>query len=67
MNFAHPITKEELPYRQYIRIESACTMLRNTTLSIAEIAYSCGFNTPSTFNRLFQDKIGMTPGEYRKL
>jgi len=52
---------------QYIRIESACTMLRNTTLSIAEVAYSCGFNTPSTFNRLFQEKMGMTPGEYRKL
>jgi len=52
---------------QYIRIESACTMLRNTTLSIAEIAYSCGFNTPSTFNRLFLEKMGMTPGEYRKI
>lgn len=51
---------------QYIRIESACTMLRNTSLSIAEVAYSCGFNTPSTFNRLFQDKMRMTPGEYRK-
>ncbi|GEM_PF-3325033 len=52
---------------QFIRIESACTMLRNTTLSIAEVAYSCGFNTPSTFNRLFQEKMKMTPGEYRKL
>lgn len=52
---------------QYIRIESACTMLRNSSLSIAEIAYSCGFNSPSTFNRLFQEKMKMTPGEYRKL
>lgn len=52
---------------QYIRIESACTMLRNTSLSIAEVAYSCGFNTPSTFNRLFRQKMAMTPGEYRKL
>jgi len=52
---------------QYIRIESACTMLRNTSLSIAEVAYSCGFNTPSNFNRLFQEKMRMTPGEYRKL
>lgn len=52
---------------QYIRIESACTMLRNTSLSIAEVAYSCGFNTPSTFNRLFQEKIGMTPGKYRNI
>jgi len=52
---------------QFIRIESACTMLRNTSYSIAEVAYSCGFNTPSSFNRLFQEKMGMTPGEYRKI
>jgi len=52
---------------QYIRIESACKMLRNTSLSIAEVAYSCGFNTPSTLNRLFQEKIGMTPGKYRNI
>lgn len=52
---------------QFIRIESACTMLRNTSLSISEVAYSCGFNTPSTFNRQFLEKMGMTPGEYRKI
>jgi len=51
----------------YIRIESACTMLRNTILPITEVAYSCGFNTPSTFCRLFQEKMGMTPGQYRKI
>jgi len=52
---------------QFIRIESACTMLRNTSLSISEVAYSCGFVTPSTFNRVFAGKMKMTPGEYRKL
>jgi len=52
---------------QYIRIESACTMLRNTSQSITEVAYGCGFNTPSAFNRLFQQIIGMTPGDYRKI
>lgn len=52
---------------QFIRIESACTMLRNTSLPIAEVAYSCGFNAPSTFNRLFREKIGMSPGGYRKI
>lgn len=52
---------------QFIRIESACTMLRNTSLSVAEVAYSCGFNTPSTFNRLFKEKIGMNPIQYRKI
>lgn len=52
---------------QFIRIESACTMLRNTSLPISDVAYSCGFNTPSTFNRVFAEKMKMTPGEYRKI
>jgi len=52
---------------QFIRIESACTMLRNTSLTIAQVAYSCGFNTPSTFNRLFMAKMGMTPRAYRSV
>lgn len=52
---------------QYIRIESACSLLRNTSLSIAEIAYSSGFNSTSTFNRQFRKMMGMTPGDYRKI
>jgi AraC-like DNA-binding protein len=33
--------------------------------NIAEIAYSCGFNDLSYFNRSFRTRFDMTPGEYR--
>lgn len=34
--------------------------------SIAEISYELGFNYPQHFSRLFKNKIGMTPNEYKK-
>lgn len=32
-------------------------------LSIAQISANCGFLDPSTFNRMFRSRYGMTPGE----
>lgn len=34
-------------------------------LTILAIAYDCGFNSKSTFNRIFKQKIGLTPSEYK--
>ena len=34
--------------------------------SISEIAYSCGFNDISYFNRCFLKKYGCTPSEFRR-
>lgn len=48
------------------RLGIAARMLLNTTLSVAEIGYSCGFNTLSHFNRLFRDSKGCTPSEFRE-
>lgn len=47
------------------KLGNAARMLIDTTQSIAEIAYSCGFNNISNFNRLFKKKKGCTPKEYR--
>lgn len=40
-------------------------LLTNMELSISEIAYSCGFNDISYFNRCFLKEYGKTPSEFR--
>lgn len=37
------------------------------TKSVSEVAYELGFKYPQHFNRLFKQKVGCTPLEYRKL
>lgn len=49
-----------------IRIGHASRMLIDTTHSISEICYQCGFLNLSNFNRIFKKKKGSTPSEFRK-
>lgn len=49
-----------------IRLGHASRMLIDTTHSIAEIAYNCGFNNISNFNRIFKKKKNTTPKEFRE-
>ena len=48
-------------------IEEAKNYLINTEKNINEIAYSLGFEYPQYFNKLFKQKTGSTPMEYRNL
>jgi len=49
-----------------IRLGHATRMLIETTHSIAEISYNCGFNNISNFNRIFKKKKHCTPKEFRE-
>jgi AraC-like DNA-binding protein len=49
-----------------VRLGHASRMLISTTKTIAETAYSCGFNNISNFNRIFRRKKGCTPRELRE-
>lgn len=49
-----------------IRLGHASRMLIDTTHSIAEISFNCGFNNISNFNRLFKKKKDCTPKEFRE-
>ena len=49
-----------------IRLGHASRLLIDTTQSIAEVAYHCGFNNLSNFNRAFKNKKNCTPKEFRE-
>lgn len=52
-------------YLNIIRVGHACKLLSTQELTVAEIAYSCGFNTLANFNRQFKKYKGMTPSKYK--
>jgi AraC-like DNA-binding protein len=48
-------------------IDQAKNILMNSNKSVSEIAYDLGFEYPQYFSRLFKQKTGQTPGEFRNL
>ncbi len=53
-------------YLGSIRVTLAENLLRTTADSITKIAFDCGFESQRTFNRIFREKTGQTPSEYRR-
>jgi AraC-like DNA-binding protein len=49
-----------------VRLGHASRMLIETTQSVNEVAYRCGFNNMSNFNRIFKKKKDCTPKEFRQ-
>jgi len=56
------------PHRYVLnrRIERARQLLGDAELSIAEVAYSCGFSSQAHLTLAFGKVSGITPGEYRR-
>lgn len=49
-----------------LKINNAKEIIRYSSLNIADIAYSLGYRDPFYFSRLFKQKTGMSPSEFRK-
>lgn len=47
------------------RVERAKALLRDSELSLAEIAYAVGFTDPGQLSRVFSQHAGVNPGAYR--
>ena len=54
-------------YLSELRISYAVKLLMNKNIAISQIAYDCGYNNLSHFNRQFKGITGKTPSEYCKL
>lgn len=53
-------------YINDVRIGQATLLLADSTQTVVEISYKCGFNTITNFNRTFKAIKGMTPTEFRE-
>lgn len=50
-----------------VRLGHASRLLVDSTTSVAEICYDCGFNNISNFNRIFKKKKGQSPKTFREI
>ena len=53
-------------YMRGYRLQKACRMLTKGTAPITQIAYSCGLGSSSYFGKVFRERFGCTPAEYRR-
>jgi len=64
--FSQRTGKSLTDYLLDMRIGFATRRLIDTTDTIAEICYDSGFSTLSNFNRIFKERKGCTPREFRQ-
>lgn len=56
-------------FKQFLnnyRVDYAKNLLMDKNVSITSAAYTSGFQSIRSFNRIFQETVGMTPSEFRK-
>lgn len=58
--------KTLVSYVNDLKLNYCCNLLRNTSLPLWKIANSVGFYSQAHFTRLFKEKYGITPLQYRK-
>lgn len=56
-----------IQYLNYYRLSIAKKRLVKENIDLASVAKECGFNDVSYFSRVFKQKEGVTPGEYRRM
>ena len=57
-----------MTFKEYllnIRIGYACKLLTDASLNISQIAYTCGFENISNFNRQFKKRKSVTPSHFQ--
>ncbi|MEH0154470.1 two-component regulator propeller domain-containing protein [Limibacter armeniacum] len=49
-----------------LRLEKAEQLIKANKLNIAEVSYTCGFNDPRYFSKVFKKHFGQSPKNYQK-
>ncbi|TDQ30330.1 AraC family transcriptional regulator [Tenacibaculum caenipelagi] len=65
--FKQRTNKTYFTFLNELRVENACKLLgSDKSKPISDIAYQCGFNNLSNFNRKFKEVKNMSPSTFRK-
>ena len=64
--FRETLHTTPVEYITAYRMQEACRMLAKTSIPVTEIAMECGLGASSYFGRLFKERYGCTPLEYRR-
>lgn len=64
--FAENYNMSPMQYVNFLRIDTACTLLSKKDLNISEAAGKVGFDNMSTFIKNFKKFVGKTPKQWQK-
>lgn len=64
--FREELHSSPIQYLQHYRLQKSLDLLMTNDLSITEIAYKAGFNSPSYYTETFRKVYDATPSQYRK-
>jgi len=63
--FTEKLGRSTMRYYRDLRLDKAQSLLRNSPLSLTEIALACGFASSSHFSRAYAESFGKPPSAYR--
>ncbi|MBK8806237.1 MAG: helix-turn-helix transcriptional regulator [Bacteroidales bacterium] len=64
--FKEAMKKTPIEYLTILRVEKAKKIMKISNKNLSEIAFECGFSSPSYFTKCFVSIAKQQPGEYRK-
>lgn len=64
--FKFLFTRTVTEYIRHVRLESARELMKTTDLNISQIVYTIGFTSRSYFSKIFKEKYGVTPNQFKK-
>ena len=67
LDFKKQTGSSPLQFYLLLKIEKSKELLLNTNKSQKEIAFELGFESDYYFNRLFKQKTGFAPGQFRNI
>lgn len=51
-------------FLRLVRVQASAALLRESALTISEVAYRCGFKSPQYMSMVFKEHMGCSPTEY---